>query len=129
MIRRPPRSTRTDTRLPYTTLFRSGVSLHQRHDAIMAQIRRGDPEIPLVYRRIESSALAQAGPVDAKRFLDSIRDRLLDRGRDQPFAGTHAQVLVQLASPLSKHTAQRRLRNHTPAEHQRSTLNPHPDIT
>src|SRR3546814_14399122 len=25
MIRRPPRSTRTDTRLPYTTLFRSGV--------------------------------------------------------------------------------------------------------
>src|SRR3546814_4887868 len=28
MIRRPPRSTRTDTLLPYTTLFRSG--LHRR---------------------------------------------------------------------------------------------------
>src|SRR3546814_20761921 len=27
MIRRPPRSTRTDTLLPYTTLFRSGASL------------------------------------------------------------------------------------------------------
>src|SRR3546814_15048656 len=26
MIRRPPRSTRTDTRLPYTTLFRSGAA-------------------------------------------------------------------------------------------------------
>src|SRR3546814_16190426 len=25
MIRRPPRSTRTDTRLPYTTLFRSAI--------------------------------------------------------------------------------------------------------
>src|SRR3546814_11366071 len=25
MIRRPPRSTRTDTLLPYTTLFRSGI--------------------------------------------------------------------------------------------------------
>src|SRR3546814_6298082 len=25
MIRRPPRSTRTDTRFPYTTLFRSGI--------------------------------------------------------------------------------------------------------
>src|SRR3546814_4805182 len=25
MIRRPPRSTRTDTRFPYTTLFRSGA--------------------------------------------------------------------------------------------------------
>src|SRR3546814_16248281 len=27
MIRRPPRSTRTDTRFPYTTLFRSGARL------------------------------------------------------------------------------------------------------
>src|SRR3546814_3890683 len=27
MIRRPPRSTRTDTLFPYTTLFRSGVNL------------------------------------------------------------------------------------------------------
>src|SRR3546814_4826805 len=26
MIRRPPRSTRTDTLFPYTTIFRSGVS-------------------------------------------------------------------------------------------------------
>src|SRR3546814_13402323 len=30
MIRRPPRSTRTDTPLPYTTLFRSSPSLRQR---------------------------------------------------------------------------------------------------
>src|SRR3546814_8063767 len=30
MIRRPPRSTRTDTLLPYTTLFRSGrVQVHE----------------------------------------------------------------------------------------------------
>src|SRR3546814_18915737 len=29
MIRRPPRSTRTDTLFPYTTLFRSSVSLAQ----------------------------------------------------------------------------------------------------
>src|SRR3546814_4312111 len=28
MIRRPPRSTRTDTLFPYTTLFRSGVTTH-----------------------------------------------------------------------------------------------------
>src|SRR3546814_8645799 len=27
MIRRPPRSTRTDTLFPYTTLFRSGLTL------------------------------------------------------------------------------------------------------
>src|SRR3546814_14553622 len=32
MIRRPPRSTRTDTLFPYTTLFRSGGG---RHDAVL----------------------------------------------------------------------------------------------
>src|SRR3546814_10219286 len=31
MIRRPPRSTRTDTRFPYTTLFRS-IALRLEHD-------------------------------------------------------------------------------------------------
>src|SRR3546814_1025409 len=33
MIRRPPRSTRTDTLFPYTTLFRSGVRLWAWHIA------------------------------------------------------------------------------------------------
>src|SRR3546814_6543859 len=31
MIRRPPRSTRTDTLFPYTTLFRSGRFRRQHH--------------------------------------------------------------------------------------------------
>src|SRR3546814_20798083 len=31
MFRRPPRSTRTDTLFPYTTLFRSGLSAETRH--------------------------------------------------------------------------------------------------
>src|SRR3546814_19270836 len=33
MIRRPPRSTRTDTLFPYTTLFRSGPQQRARHSA------------------------------------------------------------------------------------------------
>src|SRR3546814_10509042 len=36
MIRRPPRSTRTDTRFPYTTLFRSAVHLK---DATLANLK------------------------------------------------------------------------------------------
>src|SRR3546814_5245400 len=32
MIRRPPRSTRTDTLFPYTTLFRSSDLVSRRHD-------------------------------------------------------------------------------------------------
>src|SRR3546814_17792661 len=47
MIRRPPRSTRTDTLFPYTTLFRSALHRHpedhRRHGAVplrLAKIRR-----------------------------------------------------------------------------------------
>src|SRR3546814_7461050 len=34
MIRRPPRSTRTDTLFPYTTLFRSGIPLYASDAAL-----------------------------------------------------------------------------------------------
>src|SRR3546814_4647503 len=36
MIRRPPRSTRTDTLFPYTTLFRSGQLAHQSPQPVHA---------------------------------------------------------------------------------------------
>src|SRR3546814_5597447 len=39
MFRRPPRSTRTDTLFPYTTLFRSLVQPDER-DAVEAGVRR-----------------------------------------------------------------------------------------
>src|SRR3546814_9826125 len=42
MIRRPPRSTRTDTLFPYTTLFRSGA--RQRRRVIMLRRDRRGPE-------------------------------------------------------------------------------------
>src|SRR3546814_12484113 len=43
MIRRPPRSTRTDTLFPYTTLFRS---IGRRRTEIHGDPRRGDRAIP-----------------------------------------------------------------------------------
>src|SRR3546814_12039538 len=45
MIRRPPRSTRTDTLFPYTTLFRSidnGIRIWPVRDK--RNVRRGNPE-------------------------------------------------------------------------------------
>src|SRR3546814_12485762 len=41
MIRRPPRSTRTDTRFPYTTLFRSAAAPEVR-DAVGNLLADGD---------------------------------------------------------------------------------------
>src|SRR3546814_1241437 len=40
MIRRPPRSTRTDTLFPYTTLFRSSSAAAQRHNICQGTIMR-----------------------------------------------------------------------------------------
>src|SRR3546814_11002145 len=41
MIRRPPRSTRTDTRFPYTTLFRSLAGRVMRHADRQRDLDRG----------------------------------------------------------------------------------------
>src|SRR3546814_16807508 len=38
MIRRPPRSTRTDTLFPYTTLFRSDSRVYLWHEQKLAQL-------------------------------------------------------------------------------------------
>src|SRR3546814_355152 len=44
MIRRPPRSTRTDTLFPYTTLFRSGLGAAENAADDLRQQRRADIE-------------------------------------------------------------------------------------
>src|SRR3546814_21042263 len=38
MLRRPPRSTRTDTLFPYTTLVRSGAGRHRRHPGMLRRL-------------------------------------------------------------------------------------------
>src|SRR3546814_8909390 len=62
MIRRPPRSTRTDTLFPYTTLFRSGlaedgIDLHRRpcHTCVECDIRARvrPPSRPTLHFRSE----------------------------------------------------------------------------
>src|SRR3546814_5125329 len=58
MIRRPPRSTRTDTPFPYPTLFRSGLFLAARAVALAAEQAR--PETAL-WSRLRGSALIGQG--------------------------------------------------------------------
>src|SRR3546814_6518244 len=56
IIRRPPRSTRTDTRFPYTTLFRSAHAGHlalveqHAHDLLRGLVAEQLPELLLVVR-------------------------------------------------------------------------------
>src|SRR3546814_20174916 len=69
MIRRPPRSTRTDTRFPYTTLFRSG----EYHTNVLLSVLAGralvlcpdgfaDPDVGLALRELyPHSMVLEAG--------------------------------------------------------------------
>src|SRR3546814_15299996 len=92
MRRRPPRSTRTDTLFPYTTLFRSPPTddLARHHEHAVARIvqclgvfrRRGDvrlhhledEEIILLDQRIVAKAAFEVGMAFAdQRFIDLAR--------------------------------------------------------
>src|SRR3546814_7180523 len=58
MIRRPPRSTRTDTLCPYTTLFRSSAALYGNPDYIPGEEAHVER---LAYSAIDSANVVAAG--------------------------------------------------------------------
>src|SRR3546814_7252758 len=59
MIRRPPRSTRTDTRVPYTTLFRS-LALADLH---RYRVERGElAELPRQAVDVDDDAVVHSSP-------------------------------------------------------------------
>src|SRR3546814_5161609 len=83
MIRRPPRSTRTDTLFPYTTLFRSDL-LHQ---------------VEAFHRRVQHAAQPDcAGVVD--QDVDAAEG--VDRGRDRR---AHLVLLADVALERQAATA------------------------
>src|SRR3546814_11923201 len=53
MLRRPPRSTRTDTLFPYTTLFRSGADVVDRDDldTLQRELREIEGVSAIVYEQ------------------------------------------------------------------------------
>src|SRR3546814_11712857 len=104
MIRRPPRSTRTDTLFPYTTLFRSSPPLQGEGDkpgrsnssvahlpALQHPVSRPCAIVPLLFQRFISGEEIHARAVwfVAGTGRRGRRDRLRDLfGRlDQPAAG------------------------------------------
>src|SRR3546814_12226549 len=78
MIRHPPRSTRTDTPIPYTTLFRSGqvVALGQ-HLGADQHARARAKRVEVLFQR----ALAAGAPaIDAqhRHVVEALREQFLD---------------------------------------------------
>src|SRR3546814_9303001 len=91
MIRRPPRSTRTDTLFPYTTLFRSIAGLAEEQGGLGSKVAvlkalGGDPKLP------HFAMLTQGFP----RLVTVSRDTLVadaDGGDALP-KGVQARMLL-----------------------------------
>src|SRR3546814_21007956 len=58
MIRRPPRSTRTDTLFPYTTLFRSCPTATRSPWYVLIEVDLDSAEGPSAHERLETALAA-----------------------------------------------------------------------
>src|SRR3546814_9255369 len=88
MIRRPPRSTRTDTLFPYTTLFRSGDGFSR------ALVIAGD------HRDLQAKAV---------QGCDGVRGGVLDRvgdRHDRSQSATDSGIKWRLAFRSEEHTSE-----------------------
>src|SRR3546814_13708444 len=83
MVRRPPRSTRTDTLLPYTTLFRSPAGQTSRIDTV----RAADRELGALLAEAEHA-------IDPHRIAE-LHERLAAIGADSAPARA-ARILAGL---------------------------------
>src|SRR3546814_20947652 len=72
MLRRPPRSTRTDTLVPYTTLFRSALK-RLKVTEIAAEDLRQPPVLPIGLRLDEARRRMDADALDFAVVLDDER--------------------------------------------------------
>src|SRR3546814_9756319 len=75
MIRRPPRSTRTDTLFPYTTLFQSVDGAGRRR---LRHVRAADAKAPGGDRR--QGALTLRHPVGIWQTLEAVARQCVDAG-------------------------------------------------
>src|SRR3546814_11930552 len=94
MIRRPPRSTRTDTLFPYTTLFRSpGKAIRLYREALNL-----DPNDIAALRGAGEALVARGAVEQAKAALAKIR-RLCAKAC--PEASTHTAAIAKGPPPTA----------------------------
>src|SRR3546814_4830807 len=109
MIRRPPRSTRTDTRFPYTTLFRSLGELAAAYDAA-----RVDPAFIEAFETDLAHYVGRPSPIyEAARLTDHVGGaRILLKREDLNHTGAHkinntiGQALLASRMRSEEHTSE-----------------------
>src|SRR3546814_14213877 len=95
MIRRPPRSTRTDTLFPYTTLFRSALGRNTARVGADHRPGPGDVAADILFGHQKINGVDPAVVLD-----DEVDDRVLWAGAAHPgdlrqrLAGKRLQLVV-----------------------------------
>src|SRR3546814_12745504 len=96
MIRRPPRSTRTDTLFPYTTLFRSDAT----YEARQAVASGSDPAFEKRKQKIREEFLsAQTFEAVAREYIEQM---MVQNGRAEGTIVKANYFLYQLAPAIGK---------------------------
>src|SRR3546814_19634216 len=98
MLRRPPGSTRTDTRLPYTTLFRARL-------AFGAAVVAGDQQLQAALARRRVDAAHQAGKELARQVGEHDTDGVGASATEA--AGRMVRAVVQRAGDFQDPLADR----------------------
>src|SRR3546814_4756613 len=111
MIRRPPRSTRTDTLFPYTTLFRSSYAIYQDMLERLGVSANGD-QTDVRYQTARSIAMDKAmaegmGEAATSRGegLEELRNRLATASTAKEVADLQARIQLESARS-EEHTSE-----------------------
>src|SRR3546814_13341760 len=101
MIRRPPRSTRTDTLFPYTTLFRSGLQIGQTTAVATMESKRWFAVGSAVYS--EETDLVTQGWLETGSITFNVSDHKTAVFADARFLplGTGDSIVMEARSPSS----------------------------
>src|SRR3546814_9371105 len=111
MTRLPPRSTRTDTRLPYATLFRSAAGDGRRIEVRIEAAHGNEASLALIVQDIDARRTA-------KRLGDVLVGKLADR-----VAGQHRLHAISGTLPGNRATEARLLADDQDGDRESTRLN------
>src|SRR3546814_946264 len=107
MLRRPPRSTRTDTLFPDTTLFRSGLNVAA---AEVVTVKKRRPATLIgggaVERLAEEIRLREIGVVVVDAALTPVQQRNLERAWDCKVIDRTGLILEIFGERSEEHTSE-----------------------
>src|SRR3546814_4166680 len=73
MIRRPPRSTRTDTLFPYTTLFRSVAVVDTQNGTTQFLVSAGDGLLFIEFHNVPTRLELRPGPIRSEEHTSELQ--------------------------------------------------------